>query len=137
MAASRQSSVGSNGPTEVTRRRAMKLARAKWGENATTREDPAALDHAGRAEARAALDAHRAVKPPHPSTTHDVHARAAWLQWREKEKALMAKALHKRCHVGRLIWGGSVNLDVGQGDTWTEACENAGLLPLAGKNPSR
>jgi hypothetical protein len=41
MAASRQSSVGSKGPTkEITRRQALALAYAKWGKNATVREDP-------------------------------------------------------------------------------------------------
>jgi hypothetical protein len=135
VAASQQSSVGSNDSTEVTARRALELARAKWGKNATVREDPAALDRAGRARASAALHAHRSAKPSHPDEAHrpDVAVRAAWLQWREAEKALQAKALRQRCHIGRLIWNGSVNLIVGQGDTWAEACANAGLLPLAEK----
>jgi hypothetical protein len=116
----------------MTKAQALKLARAKWGENGTLRDVKNASTKERREAASEELRAHRARKPVKPDSTepddYDDY-RKRFHEWRQLETSLMVVALSYRYSVGYMTMGGLAFSVQGQGDTWEEACRNAGLLP--------
>jgi hypothetical protein len=132
MAESRQSTGGAVPPV-VTRRRALQLARAKWGVRAFVRGNRRALTAEGRAQAHAALRAHKTAMPIRSPDQSDADYQAARRAFRRMDNRLFEQAMNYPCEVGYVVYGVAAMIK-GSGDTWAEACINAELLPLAGKN---
>lgn len=112
---------------------ALKRAATKYGEKAYVRDSKYISSPGARASASARLKAHRAAKPARP-TTNDVPGgrtgeewveyRLAVRAWKTKEDELLGAALYYRYAVGELTWAFHV---YGQGDTWEEALQKAGV----------
>jgi hypothetical protein len=125
----------------MTEKQALKLAQAKWGKRAHVRASrfPSSADARERASAR--LKVHRATEPKLPPLSEwpadatigeyraaIAHHNVAFRAWRDERDRLTGDALHYCFRVGKIesILGGAFNV-LGQGDTWEEALQKAGI----------